>query len=109
VGNSVLLVWGAAFMCIDLGQNAHWLYCTAEPICDACDGHHGHLAAEPCPGRAKGLTMVASQLLILALAVPLQLSLLPLNAQKHWFTPGELRFWAVALFVLVEVVYLIVT
>jgi hypothetical protein len=53
--------------------------------------------------------MVASQLLILALAVPLQLSLLPLNAQKHWFTPGELRFWAVALFVLIEVVYLIVT
>jgi hypothetical protein len=53
--------------------------------------------------------MLARQLLVLALAVPFQLVLLPINARKHWFTPGELRFWAVAIFIVVEVVYLIVT
>jgi len=53
--------------------------------------------------------VLAAQLLILALAVPFQLVLLPINARNHWFTPGELRFWAVAVFVLVEIVYLIAT
>jgi hypothetical protein len=53
--------------------------------------------------------VLAVQLLILALAVPFQLVLLPINARNHWFTPGELRFWAVAVFVLVEIVYLIAT
>jgi hypothetical protein len=53
--------------------------------------------------------VVGVQLLILAAAVPFQLALLPINARKHWFTPGELRFWAVAVFVLLEIIYLTVT
>ena len=46
---------------------------------------------------------------LLAVALPLQLLLIPLNARKGWFTPGELRFWAIALFVVVELCYLTVS
>lgn len=51
-------------------------------------------------------TMLAAQLLILAASLPFQLLLVPLNERKRWFTPGELRFWSVAIFVIVEIVYL---
>jgi hypothetical protein len=53
--------------------------------------------------------VLAAQLLILAAAIPFQLALLPVNAHNQWFTPGELRFWAVAVFVLLEIIYLTVT
>ena len=45
-------------------------------------------------------------ILALALSLPLQLAMLPLNRRMQLFTPGELRFWAVAAFVLVEVILL---
>lgn len=51
-------------------------------------------------------TMLIAQLLVLAASLPLQLLLVPLNERKRWFTPGELRFWSVAVFVVVEIVYL---
>ena len=44
---------------------------------------------------------------LLLLASPLQLGLAALNGRRHWFTPGELRFWAVAVFVILEIVYLV--
>lgn len=49
------------------------------------------------------------QLAILVAALPLQLALVPINARTRWLTPGELRFWSVAVFVLVEIVYLAVS
>jgi hypothetical protein len=49
------------------------------------------------------------QFAILVAALPLQLALVPINARKGWLTPGELRFWCVAIFVLVEIIYLAVT
>jgi hypothetical protein len=51
-------------------------------------------------------TMMVAQLLILAASLPFQLLLVPLNERKCWFTPGELRFWSVVVFVIVEIVYL---
>jgi len=45
-------------------------------------------------------------LLLLLLALPLQAGLVLANARTGWFTPGELRFWGVAVFVLVEIVYM---
>jgi hypothetical protein len=49
------------------------------------------------------------QLAILVAALPLQLALVPINARTRWLTSGELRFWSVAIFVLVEIVYLAVS
>ena len=48
------------------------------------------------------------QFVLLGAALPLQLLLIPLNARTGWLTPGELRFWAVAFFVVVELCYLTV-
>ncbi len=48
-------------------------------------------------------------LLALLVALPLQLALIPLNRRREWLSPGELRFWAVAIFVTVEVVFLSAT
>jgi hypothetical protein len=48
---------------------------------------------------------VAHPLLLLA-ALPLQLGLAVLNGRTGWLTPGELRFWGVAVFVFVELAYL---
>ena len=53
----------------------------------------------------KGSILIA-QLLVLVAALPLQLLLVPLNRRKRWFTPGELRFWSIALFVIVEFIYI---
>lgn len=47
-------------------------------------------------------------ILALIVSLPLQLALLPFNRRRQWFTPGELRFWAVAVFVVVEVVLIAV-
>ncbi len=47
-----------------------------------------------------------TQIYILLAALPVQLAFIPLNARTRWFTPGELRFWSVATFVIFEVGYL---
>lgn len=44
--------------------------------------------------------------LLLLVALPLQAGLVLANAWTQWFTPGELRFWGIAVFVLVEIVYM---
>jgi hypothetical protein len=53
------------------------------------------------------MTNIATHAILLGLSLPLQLAFIPLNTRKKWFTPGELRFWAVAVFVLVEILYMI--
>jgi hypothetical protein len=50
-----------------------------------------------------------AQLLVLCIALPLQLALVPLNARTRWLTPGELRFWSVSIFICVEFGYLIIS
>ncbi len=45
-------------------------------------------------------------LVLLLLALPLQLGLAVLNGRTRWLTPGELRFWGVAIFLIVEIIYL---
>ena len=52
-------------------------------------------------------TTPLAHLLLLLLALPLQLGLVALNGRSRWLTPGELRFWAVAVFVMLEIAYLI--
>lgn len=47
-----------------------------------------------------------TQILVLLAALPVQLALIPLNARTRWLTPGELRFWTIAAFVIFEVGYL---
>ena len=45
--------------------------------------------------------------LLVALAVaPLQFGLAAVNSRKDWFTPGEIRFWGVVIFVAAELIYL---
>jgi len=44
--------------------------------------------------------------LALLVALPFQLALIPLNRRREWLTSGELRFWAVAVFVAGEIVFL---
>ncbi|MDH3464764.1 MAG: hypothetical protein OES26_02430 [Gammaproteobacteria bacterium] len=44
--------------------------------------------------------------MVFAICAPLQLSIGIWNTRKHWLTPGEVRFWGVAIFVLVEFIYL---
>jgi hypothetical protein len=53
------------------------------------------------------VTSLLPQFLILCIALPLQLALVPVNARTRWLTPGELRFWSVSIFVCVELAYLI--
>ena len=45
-------------------------------------------------------------LLLLLAALPLQVGLVLVNARARWLSPGELRFWGVALFLIVEIVYM---
>jgi hypothetical protein len=52
-------------------------------------------------------TTPLAHVLLLLLATPLQLGLAVLNGRRQWFTPGELRFWAVAVFIILEIAYLI--
>jgi hypothetical protein len=51
-------------------------------------------------------TILVAQLLVLAASLPLQLLLVPTNQRRRYFTPGELRFWSVAIFIIVEIIYL---
>jgi hypothetical protein len=46
-------------------------------------------------------------LVVLLVALPLQLGLAAINSRTAFFTPGELRFWGVALFLIVEIAYLV--
>ena len=46
-------------------------------------------------------------LVALLVALPLQLGLAVINGRTGFFTPGELRFWGVALFLIVEIAYLV--
>lgn len=50
--------------------------------------------------------MLITHLLVFAAALPFQVALVPLNRAKGWFSPGEIRFWTVAIFVIAELVYL---
>jgi hypothetical protein len=47
--------------------------------------------------------------LLLIVALPLQIALLLVNRRTRWLTPGELRFWTIALFVFVEIGYLVLS
>jgi hypothetical protein len=53
------------------------------------------------------MTLWWGHLIALLLALPLQLGLAALNSRTSFFTPGELRFWGIAVFIIVEVGYLI--
>jgi hypothetical protein len=52
-------------------------------------------------------TSALAHVVLLLLAVPLQLGLAALNGRVRWFTPGELRFWGVAAFLILEIGYLV--
>jgi hypothetical protein len=51
--------------------------------------------------------VLLTQLMVLGIALPFQLGLVPLNARTRWLTVGELRFWTISIFVFVEICYLI--
>ncbi|MEA2781705.1 MAG: hypothetical protein QOK29_3249 [Rhodospirillaceae bacterium] len=53
------------------------------------------------------MKVLLTQLVVLAIALPFQLALVPFNARTRWLTPGELRFWTVSIFVFAEICYLI--
>lgn len=52
-------------------------------------------------------TTPLAHVILLLLAMPLQLGLAALNTRMRWFTPGELRFWGVAIFLILEIGYLV--
>jgi hypothetical protein len=52
-------------------------------------------------------TAPLAHLLLLILALPLQVGLALFNGRVQWFTPGELRFWGVAMFLILEIAYLV--
>ena len=43
---------------------------------------------------------------VFAVCAPFQLLLGIWNSRKRWLTPGEVRFWGVAIFVAAEMIYL---
>lgn len=45
-------------------------------------------------------------IVVLALSLPFQIGLVSLNRKRNFFTVGELRFWSIAVFVIVEIAYL---
>jgi hypothetical protein len=45
-------------------------------------------------------------LFVFLASIPLQVALGVWNTRRRYFTPGEVRFWGVALFVAAEFVYL---
>lgn len=45
-------------------------------------------------------------LLVFAASAPFQYALGAWNTRRRWFTPGEIRFWGVVIFVVAEFVYL---
>ena len=53
-----------------------------------------------------GNKLVLEHLIVFATCAPLQLGIGVLNTRKKWLTPGEVRFWGVALFVAAEFAYL---
>ncbi len=53
------------------------------------------------------MTVWWGHLIVLLIALPLQLGLAAVNNRTSFFTPGELRFWGVAVFIICEIAYLI--
>jgi len=47
-----------------------------------------------------------AHIIIFAACVPLQFGLGVWNTRKKWLTPGEVRFWGMAIFVTAEFIYL---
>lgn len=45
-------------------------------------------------------------LALLLAALPLQIGLVLANARTGWFTPGEIRFWGIAAFAILEIAYM---
>jgi hypothetical protein len=52
-------------------------------------------------------TTPLAHLILLLLALPLQLGLAAVNGRTQWLTPGELRFWGIAVFLILEIAYLV--
>ena len=52
-------------------------------------------------------TTPLAHIILLLLALPLQLGLAAVNGRTQWLTPGELRFWGIAVFILLEIAYLV--
>lgn len=63
----------------------------------------------PTGGLAESMKTLLTQVMILGIALPLQLALVPFNVAKRWLTPGELRFWTIAVFILIELIYLVIS
>jgi len=49
---------------------------------------------------------VLEHIIVFAVCAPFQFLLGIWNTRKRWLTPGEVRFWGVALFVAAEMIYL---
>ena len=45
-------------------------------------------------------------IIVFAVCTPFQILLGIWNTRKRWLTPGEVRFWGVAIFVAAEMIYL---
>jgi hypothetical protein len=52
-------------------------------------------------------TTLLAHIVVLLLALPMQLGLMAFNGRVQWFTPGELRFWGVAIFIMLEIFYMV--
>ena len=53
-------------------------------------------------------TSPLGHLVVLLLALPLQFGFGVFNGRVGWFTSGEVRFWGVVAFVILEIIYLII-
>ncbi len=54
------------------------------------------------------MTAPLIHLVVLLAALPLQIGLGVVNARVGFFTRGEIRFWGVVIFVLLEIIHLII-
>ena len=66
-------------------------------------------AVSVCPpgGQERPIgTAVLEHIIVFAVCAPFQMLLGIWNTRKRWLTPGEVRFWGVALFVAAEMIYL---
>ena len=45
-------------------------------------------------------------IIVFAVCAPFQILLGIWNTRRRWLTPGEVRFWGVAIFVAAEMIYL---
>ncbi len=49
---------------------------------------------------------VLEHIIVFAVCAPFQLLLGVWNTRSKWLTPGEVRFWGMAIFVVAEFIYL---